>query len=402
MQHVSGRLVVCSLAILLASIPPLVQGALLLPSSFSSIGTLNLGAGSYTIDTSGVPTLRDSSNTVLFTGTAFNQGVPGSAPFHGFNPEVAVFTFDSAQIAAGVTITATGSRPLALLSKSIFVMQSTTANRSIIDGRGQTGGNTIGNLTSPPNTGLGGAGGPGGGRGGDGAPDAFGRGEGPGGGLTGPNGSSTRGNGGGFGGFGGNGFGGTITDSSYGDLNQFLQAGSGGGGSGTDLFSTKGSGGGGGGGAIEIGAATMLTLDGEINVSGGSQGGGATTLAGGGSGGGVRLHAPVIDGTGDVFARGGGPVGGPGGGGGGRILVLTADGLAPLNLGFNVNDISTPVGPTPGVLQFGKLTAVPEPSTNLALMVLGACGFALHRRRHRSRRHRSRQQHSRQRELTKA
>ena len=36
------------------------------PSAFASLGTLNLTAGNYTIDTNGAPTLRDSSNNTYY------------------------------------------------------------------------------------------------------------------------------------------------------------------------------------------------------------------------------------------------------------------------------------------------------------------------------------------------
>lgn len=345
------------------------HAGILSPTDFSSLGTLNLTAGTYTIDTSGVPVLMDSLSNVVATGVTFNQGVPVGTPFFGFNPEVAVFTFDAIDIAAGVTITASGDRPLALLSQSNFMINSTTTNPTKIDGSGQVGSNAIGTLSPPGSTGLGGPGGPGGGKGGDGgegAPPTSTKGfdgEGPGGGFGGFGGLGTRGNGAGFGGFGGGGFGGTVIDSSYGDLKEVLQAGSGGGGTGTDLFATKGAGGGGAGGAIELGAVGTLTVDGEINVNGGNPGGGGTTLAGGGSGGGVRIHAQTVTGTGDVFARGGGPNGGPGAGGGGRILVLNSDGSQPTNLTLDASTTTTFVGPTPGIIEFGLL---PLPTQNLA------------------------------------
>src|ERR1035437_8893645 len=59
-----------------------------------------------------------------------------------------------------------------------------------------------------------------------------------------------------------------------------------------DLYLTKSAGGGGCG--IEIGALTLLTINGQIQASGGSGGSGGTVLAGGGSGGGIFLHAPTI------------------------------------------------------------------------------------------------------------
>src|SRR5215831_14045096 len=68
----------------------------LAPCDFTSLGNLNLLSGSYTINTSGTPTLTGP-------GTNFTGVVSGG---------IAVFDFDSVNIGAGVTITAAGTRPL--------------------------------------------------------------------------------------------------------------------------------------------------------------------------------------------------------------------------------------------------------------------------------------------------
>lgn len=337
------------------------------PSAFASLGPLHLTAGTYTIDTTLGTLVDDGSGSTLFSGVNFAQGTPGGAPFHGFNPAISVFTFDSVLIDPGVTVTALGERPLALLSQSTFTVNSTVAQPTLIDVSGQDGmsGLNTASTEDPADYGHGGRGGPGGGKGGDGSIrnsvlDFFVRsepGEGPGGGFGGGGGLGDRGNGAGFGGFGGGGFGGTVIDSSYGDLKVALQAGSGGGASGPSSQVIRGPGGGGGGGGLELGAVTSLVLNGTIDASGGSQGGANAALGGGGAGGGVRLHAPTVSTTtsATVNANGGGPAGGPGAGGGGRILVLNSDGSMPSGLNLTVNTITPFVGPTRGIIEFGVL-----------------------------------------------
>jgi hypothetical protein len=69
---------------LIAIAPRDVSAGWLNPLSFGSQGTLSLTSGTYTINTSGAaPVLENSSGTVLYMGTTFNQG--GS-----FDPTVAV------------------------------------------------------------------------------------------------------------------------------------------------------------------------------------------------------------------------------------------------------------------------------------------------------------------------
>ena len=81
------------------------------PLAYPSLGSLNLGAGSYTLNTSGpLPQLLGPGATLLYTGVLQAQA-------DSFNPFIAVFDFNSIAVAAGATITASGSNPVALLSR---------------------------------------------------------------------------------------------------------------------------------------------------------------------------------------------------------------------------------------------------------------------------------------------
>jgi hypothetical protein len=123
------------------------------------LGALVLTTGNYLINTSGGnPALLDSASNVLYTGVIYNQG--GT-----YDGNVAVFTFSSISIGAGVTITPSGDNPVALLSQGSIDLAGT------IDASGTNGGNQ--------GDGFGGASGPGGGVGGVGS---GGSGQGPGGG----------------------------------------------------------------------------------------------------------------------------------------------------------------------------------------------------------------------------
>ncbi len=73
-------------------------------------------------------------------------------------------------------------------------------------------------------------------------------------------------------------------------------------------------GGGAGGGALLIASSTSISVNGAITADGGSVRG--DCRASGGSGGAIRLIAPVIEGAGDLSAKGGQP-----GGGDGRIRL---------------------------------------------------------------------------------
>ncbi len=349
------------------------QAGLLDPLSFASQGTLNLGAGSYTINTT-TGQLLDSANNVLFTGVSFSQGIPAGAPFQGWYPTISVFDFDSINLAAGATIRASGDNLLALLSRSTVTLNG------VLDGSGFVGHQGTGSLGGTGD-GIGGDGGPGGGKGGDGAtdpPPANGTsGAGPGGGFGGFGGLNSRGNGGGFGGRGGGGFGGLVDGSTYGDLKQFLQAGSGGGSAGRDLFLTRGPGGGGAGGGIELSALSSISIGtlGALDAHGGAGGGGGTTLAGGGSGGGLILGAPDIVNLGLVDAGAGNFDGG-----GGRVLFITDSDFSTLHANVAPGDVFGEAGTVDYERFSPNGNPIPEPST-LALAAAAAATLLIYKRR---------------------
>lgn len=264
--------VVTSLGLRSASATPLD------PASFTSLGTLNPAAGTYTVDTNGAaPTLVVGGTT--YTGVFVSQGA-------GL-PDIAVYTFDSVTIGNGVAIhQAVGDRPFAILSKSNITF---------------TGSGTVD---------LGGASNGGRGAGGDGV------------------GGSSGGGGGGFGGNGGAGVGNAVAGAgglAHGDLNLALEPGSRGG------NSSEGAAGGLGGGGIELGAAGTISLASTTNLSArGGDGAKAKSGGGAGSGGGLLLHANVVNtSSGATLQAVGGDTadssGSSGGaGGGGRIMVQTA------------------------------------------------------------------------------
>src|SRR5581483_5807250 len=173
-------------------------------------------------------------------------------------PMLAVFNFGSINVASGVTVSVTGSRPFApfaLLSQGSATVAGTInlsgsspiGNTNWIDGGVGVGGGGFGGGGGFYNNSVGLAGQ---GTGGGASPsnfDAFG---GAGGGF---------GGGGGRGGYGGSSAGdATAGGIAYGNLLNSLQAGSGGSGG----AGTTGSGGGGGGGGIQIGATSTLTVSG--------------------------------------------------------------------------------------------------------------------------------------------
>lgn len=243
------------------------------PADFESFRSLRASTGSLTINTDGlVPRLR--MGTEEFKGVLVSQGSD--------LPDIAVFTFDDISLTGSVTISGSGSRPLALLSKSGVVITPTI---TLSGGDGAIGGAAL--------AGAWGGAGP----------------------HQGPGAHHTTG-GGGFGGRGGGAslFAGGNT---YGDLTVALQGGSAGG-------SNSGLGGA-GAGAIEIGALGAVSV-GTIVANGGSgavKPNGASSN-GGGSGGAIRIHGTIVS-AGSLQARGGSSVDAHaiagGGGGGGRILV---------------------------------------------------------------------------------
>ncbi len=115
---------VTSIYLVLASMIA-VQGAPLDPNAFTSLGTLDVNAGTLTINTD---TLA-MSGAAAFTGVVNVQG--------GGLPDIAVFTFDDLTIASGVTLTFQGSRPIAILSKGDATIEAVINVRG---GNGLSGG----------------------------------------------------------------------------------------------------------------------------------------------------------------------------------------------------------------------------------------------------------------------
>ena len=249
------------------------------PGSYVSNGALSVGSGTFAIDT----------DALTYNGAAGGLLVGNTA----------VFDFDSIAIASGATVTVVGSHPLALLSRSGFVL----AQGAVINAN---------------------AGG-------------YGAGDGPGAGAAG---SFGPGGGGGFGGPGGRFSGQYYGGSPYGDLLVKLEGGSGGGtGSGSRDHTTgvyyAGGAGGAGGGAIEISATGAVTLAGRIDASGqsGQYGASGFTISGagggGGAGGGILIAGASVTLTDSGVIRAEAGSGSSGGlqsvndGGGGRISIQT-------------------------------------------------------------------------------
>lgn len=97
------------------------------PMDFASLGTLNLSAGDYTIDTDTLSIFDNAAPGVpLFTGVVDDQngqadyfnGVwdPVANPGQLGIPEIAVFTFDDIDLQPSANVTITGRRAIALLS----------------------------------------------------------------------------------------------------------------------------------------------------------------------------------------------------------------------------------------------------------------------------------------------
>lgn len=257
------------------------------PQAFGSNGPNPFSvAGSYSIDTT--------------AGTGYLSG-PGGSAIGFLTPEgVIVFTFESVAIGAGVSIRATGSRPVAILSRTTFIMTAGEIN--------------VAGVFVP---GVGYQPGAGGGMGASGFQAATGLGAGSSGSNSG--GGGGHGTSGGSGGGSGGGAGGIV----YGDPAVQLRGGSGGGAGNTGF----GSAGGAGGGVIEIGASQSVSVSGGVITVDGSTG---YEGGGGGSGGAMLIHGPDISIGGTLRASGGpgasGSTAGGGGGGAGRIVILNSSG----------------------------------------------------------------------------
>ncbi len=205
----------------------------------------------------------------------------------------ATYQYTSVTIAAGVTLTITGTTPLVIESSGPVMIAGT------IDASGMGGGSG-----TPTGTafGSGGAGGPGGSRGGDGI-------------LIGSpsNGNVGLGTGGGGAGIGWSG---------------------GGGGGHAVAGAASGASNGGGIAGVTYGSAMLTTLEGGSGGGGGSGGKACGSGGGGGGGGMIRIDAPSIAiATGGVIRADGGAggsdgarnCGGGGGGSGGSIVLRTRD-----------------------------------------------------------------------------
>jgi hypothetical protein len=327
------------------------------PLAFPSLGTLNLAAGSYRIDTDGLaPRLFGAGNNLLYTGWFQPQA-------DTWNPKVAVFAFDSVSIAAGATVRAAGGAPLALLSRSGLSFAG------VLDAAGRQGG--------PQGNGFSGEPGAGGGRGGAGGPGNGESGAGPGGGAGGFSGlgNGSWGEGGAHGGIGSNWNPLRSSAPAYGDPAVVLQGGSGGGAGGANLFGS-GPGGGGGGGGVEFGALGWITFGAQsaLSVAGGDFNGGLAVNSGGGSGGGVLMHALGVQFLSDITGI---PDVDASGFSGGRITFLTASGgvlgnTAAVTVGANFNG-------QVGVISYGTMAPIPEPSS--AALLLGGLGLLAWRQR---------------------
>jgi hypothetical protein len=280
---------------LLAACVAVVISALFVPGvvAAASAADFNPAPGTYTVDTSAL-TLTGPGTSV--TGT--NVG------------GVAVFSFGNVNIQSGVTINASGSRPLKIAASGTFTLAG------VINGSGMDDTRFLsGPILGGPGGGAGGQQTAGGGPGGGGAP-------------------SDSNNGGGGGGFGGMGAPGGVCSqtscpgesgtagaggASYGNLNTSLQGGSGGGGATNDNI------GGGGGGAIALfGSSVTVAPTGEVLANGGGGDTGNGGASGGGSGGAILIHGDTVEVDGFLDAGGGpggagGCCGDGGGGGGGRI-----------------------------------------------------------------------------------
>jgi len=351
-------------------------GGLLQPSSFASLGQLPDEAGQYSINTSGttpVMTLPD--------GSTINGVIDPSG-------QVAVFTFNSVQL-DNASITATGSRPVALLSQGDMTVNATTINLSA------SGSSAYGSAQNIPGAGGGvatwslgaGTGGPGY-----------------------PGGSQNSGGGGGFGGAGGAGAPGYFTmisggptgpiltrfnvpggpgGGTYGGVSSPFQGGSAGG-YGSSIPITAGA----GGGAIELGATGNLQLQTVwIYANGGS----GSFGGGGGSGGNISLLGSNISllgaeldaqggAGGQGFSYGGMAPGaiGNGGGGGGGIVDMAG------NILFSYDHVYVNGGAGDDNGQNGLFftSSVPEPSGIVLASIASLAGvsYGLIRRRAASRR----------------
>jgi uncharacterized delta-60 repeat protein len=275
-----------------------------------------------------------NTDTLTISGGFSGVGTTVTANTGFGNYQIAVFTFDNFELDAGITITATGSRPLAILSQGNMLIEGVIDVSATSDGlpgnfyeriAGAGGGNGgLANSTNTLDQGDAAAGAPANGGGLWASADGSG--------------GAGGGSGGAFGGRGGRaennpsgGLAGIATvGQPYANLAAGIQGGSGGG-TASAGFSGTLRGGGGGGGGIELGAVGVITVaSGAQVLANGGEGQGIPTTSmqgagGGGAGGGILLHATSVNQHGTLQAdggNGGGPSRNGGGGGGGAILIV--------------------------------------------------------------------------------
>lgn len=369
------------------------------PAQFTSLGvfdtSLYSGISSITINTSGASpqlTITHAGGAATFTGipVAAFATAPPNAPvdpdlqpsppltFADASYDIAVFTFTSFNLGSGLTITATGSRPVAILSHNGLTV-SGTINASASGSTPGAGGGAGGTASATQFSGLPAAGSPvvvdasnSPQRGN--AANGFGRNL---------NATSDRGGGGGGSwGAGGSGSLNTNGGAGYGDLHVAVQGGSGGaaGRFFTVGFPTDLGVGGGGGGGVEIGALGTITISGSIQANGGA--GGAQNQVGGGGGGGgaILVHGTAVNISGSLAARGGVGGGngstltGGGGGGGGQVLVAysspggyTSTGTVDVSGGGKVSN--TAFGGANGKFWDPELNVGTAPTENYAFSI---------------------------------
>ncbi len=293
------------------------------PRDFVSLGNLNLSAGNIVFNT----------DTLQISGSFTGMGVLSQTQS---NTQVAIFTFDDIALLNGVSVSFTGSRAIALLSKNNVTIGTTLdiSGAKGFEGEpansptpGRLGGYAGGAAQTQTTTLLNGIG-----RGYLGVLTNF-----------------EAGGGGGYGGIGGTGasyfnrgaslaYGGTTYGSS--SLLDLLGGSGGAGSAGLSGGNIQPSSGGAGGGAIEIAAWNQITIQstGQI-VSKGGDGGDYNTGGGGGSGGAILLTAGtslINQGVISVVGGNGGPLDGTtvggGGGGGGRVALYYGTGLTTGNI----------------------------------------------------------------------
>jgi hypothetical protein len=394
--------------------PAAAAGSQLDPNSFISLGAFpTLAAGQYYINASqdnANPTLLQADKTTVISTGVFYDPTPADTTNRD---EIAVFTYNSITIPAGVNISGlwvANSRPVALLAQGNITLNG-SVDVSGEDGEGRRPDNQAG---------AGGAAGPGGGGGGAGGigdgDDALppGRGNlggvglvvgensgpssdperGGDGGSVSPNGGGSgtefgHGGGGAFGGNGGKSFGRGhgAGGSAYGDLALQLQGGSGGGG-GSSNSELSGGGGGGGGGAVALGSTGTFQLNGQIRANGGGTAGNLYH-GGGGAGGGILLYGQtVVFSLSASVSASGGLGNNNSGGGGGRIRIVAntiTEGCINVSggpgMGPEFAGVYTAVGtvvPFPLRLAFDQQPAGTTPNTALnpavIVRVLDPCG----------------------------